>query len=169
LSGAQSGTVLNHILAVNANRYLLADEALIPTGQSASVEGTPLDFHTPHPIGERMSQITEKQFGGGYDHCLILNHKSPGDLTFCARLVDPQSGRTMEVFTTQPAVQVFTANFATGAFEGPNGYRYPKHLGVCLETQHFPDSPNHSQFPSTVLRPGETYHEVTVHKFGAGQ
>jgi aldose 1-epimerase len=166
LGGAQSGTVLDHILSVNADKYLPADDALIPTGQSVSVEGTPLDFRTPHPIGERISQITAKQFGGGYDHCLILNHQNPGDLTFCAKLIDPKSSRTMEVLTTQPGVQIFTANFASGAFEGPNGYRYPKHLGICLETQHFPDSPNHSDFPSTVLRPGELYHAVTVLKFG---
>lgn len=165
LAGAQSGTVLNHILRVNADKYLAADEALIPTGESLSVEGTPLDFRTPHAIGERIGQIREKQFGGGYDHCLILNHKTPGDLVFCAKLVDPNSGRAMEVFTTQPGVQVFTANFAGGAFEGPNGYRYPKHLGVCLETQHFPDSPNKPNFPSTVLHPGEVFHSLTVYKF----
>jgi len=166
LAGAQSGTVLDHLLTVNADKYLVADEALIPNGQSLTVVGTPLDFRTPHPIGERMRQITEKQFGGGYDHCLILNHQTPGALTFCARLVDPSSGRTMEVFTTQPGVQIFTANFAGAVFEGPNGYRYPKHLGVCLETQHFPDSPNHPELPSTALRPGETYHETTIHRFG---
>jgi aldose 1-epimerase len=166
LGGAQSGTALNEILTVNADRYLLADDALIPTGQIQSVEGTPVDFRTPHPVGERMSQIREKQFGGGYDHCLVVNHKSPGDLAFCARLEDPASGRTMEVSTTQPGVQIFTANFQSGAFSGPDGYAYPAHLGVCLETEHFPDSPNKPQFPSTVLKPGETFREVTVHRFG---
>jgi len=166
LSGAQSGTILEHILKVNAAKYLLADAALIPTGESVSVQGTPLDFREPHAIGERFDRITGKQFGGGYDHCLVLQHEAPADLTFCAKLIDPKSGRTMEVFTTQPAVQIFTANFASGAFEGPDGYRYPKHLGVCLETQHFPDSPNKRNFPSTILRPGETFHSVTVHKFG---
>jgi aldose 1-epimerase len=166
LAGAQSGTILDHILTVNADKYLLADEALIPTGQIVPVEGTPLDFRTPHAIGERFRQLTEKQFGGGYDHCLVLNHKQIGDLTFCAKVKDPKSGRTMEVLTTEPGVQIFTANFGSGAFKGPNGYSYPKHLGVCLETQHFPDSPNEPLFPSTILRPGETYHATTIHKFG---
>jgi aldose 1-epimerase len=169
LAGAQSGTVLDHLLTVNADKYLAADETLIPTGQSVPVQGTPLDFRNPHPIGERISQITEKQFGGGYDHCLVVNHQSPGDLAFCARLMDPSSGRIMEVWTTQPGVQLFTANFGGGVFEGPNGYRYPKHLGVCLETEHFPDSPNHPEFPSTVLRPGETFHVLTVHKFSVAK
>jgi len=96
----------------------------------------------------------------------VLNHKKHGDLTFCAKVKDPKSGRTMEVMTTEPGVQLFTANFASGAFSGPNGYGYPKHLGLCLETEHFPDSPNHAGFQSTVLRPGETYHAVTIHRFG---
>jgi len=166
LAGAQSGTALDHLLTVNADKYLLADADLIPTGDIRSVEGTPVDFRQPHRVGERMAQIKEKQFGGGYDHCLVLNHSRPADLVFCAKVTDPKSGRTMEVSTTQPGVQIFTANFQSGAFSGPNGYKYPRHLGLCLETQHFPDSPNHPQFPSTVLKPGETYKEVTVHKFG---
>jgi len=166
LAGAQSGTVLEHVLTVKSDTYLAADEALIPTGKFISVNGTPLDFREPHAIGERMGQITEKQFGGGYDHCFVLNHHTPADLTFCAKVIDPHSGRTMEVLTTQPGVQLFTANFASDAFTGPHGYRYPKHLGLCLETQHFPDSPNHAEFPSTVLRPGESYHAITIHRFG---
>jgi aldose 1-epimerase len=166
LGGAQSGTALDERLQVNADTYLLADETLIPTGQIVPVDGTPVDFREPHAVGERIQQIREKQFGGGYDHCLVVNHKTAGDLAFCARLEDPKSGRTMEVFTTQPGVQIFTANFASGAFSGPDGYSYPRHLGICLETQHFPDSPNKPQFPSTVLKPGETFREVTVHHFG---
>jgi aldose 1-epimerase len=166
LDGAQSGTVLDHVLTVDADKYLLADDALIPTGTIAPVEGTPVDFRQPHRVGERMSQIKEKQFGGGYDHCFVINNPKPGDLVFCAKLKDPKSGRTMEVSTTQPGVQVFTANFQSGAFSGPGGYSYPQHLGLCLETQHFPDSPNKPQFPSTVLKPGEVYHQTTIHKFG---
>jgi aldose 1-epimerase len=166
LGGAQSGTAMDEILTVNADRYLLADDALIPTGEIVPVEGTPVDFRTPHRVGERMEQIREKQFGGGYDHCLVVNHKTPSDLAYCARLEDPASGRTMEVLTTQPGVQIFTANFQGGALKGPNGYSYPAHLGVCLETEHFPDSPNKPQFPSTVLRPGETYREITELRFG---
>ena len=163
LAGAQSGTILDHVLTVNADEYLLADGALIPTGKIVPVDGTPMDFRKPHRVGERMSQIKERQFGGGYDHCLVVNHRSPNDLVFCARLHDPQSGRTMEVFTTQPGVQIFSANFSS--FPGPGGYVYPRHLGLCLETEHFPDSPNEPGFPSTELRPGETYRQTTIHRF----
>jgi aldose 1-epimerase len=166
LAGAQSGTILGEVLTINANKYLLADDALIPTGEIVPVDGTPVDFRKPHPIGERINDIKEKQFGGGYDHCLVVNHPKPGGLDFCAKLTDPVSGRTMEVSTTQPGVQIFTANFQSGAFSGPGGYAYPRHLGVCLETQHFPNSPNEPRFPSTVLHPGQAYHEVTLLKFG---
>ncbi len=169
LAGAQSGTVLDHLLTLNADRYLRVDAGLIPTGETASVQGTPLDFQTPHTVGERIGQIQERQFNGGYDHCLVLHHKEPGDLTFCARLADPKSGRTMEVFTTEPGVQIYSANFPSGAIEGPHGYPYPKHAGFCLETQHFPDSPNHPEFPSTVLRPGQTYRSTTILRFGVGE
>jgi aldose 1-epimerase len=166
LAGAQSGNVLEQLLTLNADKSLVVDEGLIPTGEMAMVEGTPLDFRSPHAIGERIGQIKEKQFNSGYDHCFVLNHRTPGDLTFCAKLKDPKSGRTMEVFTTQPGVQVYSANFPAGAFEGLNGYSYPRNCGVALETQHFPDSPNKPGFPSTLLRPGEIYHETTIHKFG---
>ncbi len=165
LAGAYSGNVLQQELTVNADKYLPADETLIPTGDIRPVAGTPLDFREAHTIGERIGQVKERQFNGGYDHCLVVNHKSPGDLAFCAKVRDPKSGRTMEVFTTAPGVQIFTANFGPGAFKGPAGYDYPRHLGVCLECQNFPDSPNKVQFPSAVLRPGQTYHAITVHKF----
>jgi len=169
LAGAQSGSVLDQVLTINADRYLRADGGLIPTGEMASVEGTPLDFRSPHSIGERMGQIREKQFGGGYDHCLVVNRSKSGELVFCARLEDPKSGRTMEVLTTEPGVQIYSANFPDGAIEGPKGFSYPSHAGLCLETQHFPDSPNHPQFPSTLLRPGETYHATTIHRFGVAR
>jgi aldose 1-epimerase len=165
LAGAQSGTVLDQVLTVNADKYVPADEGLIPTGEIVSVEGTPLDFRSPHKIGERMDAIKEKQFNGGYDHCLVVNHQRPGDLILAARLEDPKSARFMEVFTTEPGVQIFSANFDAG-FDAPGGYRYPRNLGFCMETQHFPDSPNKPQFPSTVLRPGETYKATTVLRFG---
>jgi aldose 1-epimerase len=165
LAGAQSGTALDQVLTVNASKYLLVDDLLIPTGEMALVEGTPLDFRTPHAIGERIGMIRGRQFNGGYDHCLVVNHVKPGDLALCAKLKDPKSGRTMEVFTTQPSVQLYSANFPDGAFEGVDGYSYPGHAGFCLETQHFPDSPNHPNFPSTILKPGEVYHETTLHKF----
>lgn len=166
LAGAYSGDVLDHILTLNADKYLLADEGLIPTGEFAPVADTPLDFRSPHRIGARMPQIREKQFNGGYDHCMVINQARPNELTFCGRLKDPKSGRTMEVSTTEPGVQIFSANFGPGAFEGPKGYSYPRHLGFCLETQHFPDSPNKPHFPSTVLRPGQRYHSVTIFRFG---
>ncbi|HLH53760.1 MAG TPA: aldose epimerase family protein [Verrucomicrobiae bacterium] len=165
LAGVQSGTALDHELTVNADKYLQADGALIPTGEFLPVEGTPLDFRKPHRVGERIDQIKERQFGGGYDHCMVINNPKPGELVLCAKLRDPKSGRTMEVSTTQPGVQIFTANFGTGAFTGPGGYAYPRHLAVCLETQHYPDSPNKPQFPSTILKPGEIYHQTTIHRF----
>ncbi len=166
LAGAESGNVLEQLLTINADKYLVVDEGLIPTGEMAPVAGTPLDFRGPHPIGERIGQIKERQFNAGYDHCFVLNHTKPGELEFCARLKDPKSGRTMEVLTTEPGVQVYSANFPAGAFEGPNGYLYPRNCGVALETQHFPDSPNKPAFPSTLLRPGQTYRSVTVLRFG---
>ena len=166
LAGAYSGNVLLHELTVNAEQYLLADEALIPTGEFASVDGTPVDFRQPHKIGERIGKITEKQFGGGYDHCMVIKHAKPGELVLAAKLKDPESGRTMEVWTTEPGVQIFSANFGPGAFEGPGDYAYPRHLGLCLETQHFPDSPNKANFPSTILRPGQAFGSTTIHKFG---
>jgi aldose 1-epimerase len=165
LAGAYSGTILDHELILNAKQYLLADADLIPTGEIRPVDGTPLDFRTPHRVGARLDQIKEKQFNGGYDHCLVVDHARPGDLSLCAKVRDPQSGRAMEVRTTEPGVQIFTANFGGGIFKGPNGYAYPRHLGICLETQHYPNSPNLREFPSTTLRPGETYRSTTVHRF----
>ena len=167
LAGAQSGPVLEQLLTVNADKYLKVDEGLIPTGEMLEVKNTPLDFLKPHPIGERIGQIAEKQFNGGYDHCFVLNHRTPGDLTFCAKLQDPASGRSFEMFTTEPGVQLYSANFPAGAFEGFNGYPYPRNCGAALETQHFPDSPHKPQFPSTTLNPGQTYHTLTLMKFRA--
>lgn len=165
LAGAYSGDVLGHILTLSANQYLEADEALIPTGAYRSVENTPLDFRKPHPVGARLRDIHEKQFNGGYDHCFVLKQTPSRLPEFSAKVEDPKTGRVMEVYTTEPGVQLFTANFGPGAFEGPNGYAYPRHLGLCLETQHFPDSPNKPHFPSTLLKPGQTFASATVHKF----
>lgn len=165
LAGAYSGDILQHQLTVNADDYLLVDADLIPTGGFAEVEHTPLDFRQPHRIGERIGLIKGKQFGGGYDHCLVIKRAGPNDLAFCARLSDPSSGRSMEVWTTEPGVQLYSANFGSGSFVGPNGYSYPRHLGFCLETQHYPDSPNRPEFPSTLLRPGQVFRSTTVHKF----
>ncbi len=166
LAGACSGDVLGQSIQLWADRFLEVDETLIPTGKLLPVVGTPLDFLKPHTIGERIGEITEKRFGGGYDHCFVINRKEPGSLTHCATLSDPASGRTMEVWTTEPGVQIYSANMPSGTLTGPNNYPYPRHLGVCLETQHYPDSPNHPDFPTTTLRPGETYRSTTIHKFG---
>lgn len=164
LGGAYSGTIRDHVLTLNCDRYLPTDEGLIPTGEIADVKGTPLDFQTAKPVGKDMKDIKEEQFAGGYDHCLIMKEKKPGEMGFCAKLLDPKSGRCMEIFTDQPAVQFYSGNFLDGTTEA-FGYKYGKQSLMCLETQHYPDSPNQPKFPSTVLKPGETYKTTTIHKF----
>jgi aldose 1-epimerase len=155
-----SGDVLKHELMLNADRYLPVDEGLIPTGELKALKGTPMGFLTPQTIGSRIADVK-----GGYDHNYVLN-KKPGEkgLTLVAKIVEPQSGRVMEIFTTQPGVQFYSGNFLDGTVQG-HGKKYQKHFGFCLETQHYPDSPNRPEFPSTVLKPGEKYQESTVHKF----
>jgi len=160
LGGAGSGTILDHQLMLAADKYLPVDATLIPTGQLAPVEGTPFDFRKPQPIGSRIDQVTGDP--PGYDHCMVLRNQS-GKLALAARVLHPASGRTMEIHTTQPGIQFYTGNFLDGA--AANG-GYPRNAGFCLETQHFPDSPNRPEFPAAVLQPGKTYHEVTVHRFG---
>jgi aldose 1-epimerase len=155
--------VLKHELMLNADRYLPVDDGLIPTGELKSVKDTPMDFTQPMTIGSRLDQVE-----GGYDHCYVLNSKEGEEMTLCARVVGPENGRVMEVYTTQPGVQLYTGNFLDGSVDG-GGVAYQKHYGFCLETQHFPDSPNRPEFPSTVLRPGETYEQVTVYKFSVQQ
>jgi len=162
---AGEGDVLKHQVTINADRFTPIDSTLIPTGELRKVEGTPFDFRRPTAIGARINADDEQlKFGNGYDHNFVLNRKGKG-LELAARVVEPGSGRVLEVFTTQPGVQFYTGNFLDGTVQGKGGKAYGQRSGFCLETQHFPDSPNHSEFPTTKLKPGETFHETTIFKF----
>jgi aldose 1-epimerase len=165
LSGAGDPYIGDHLLTINADYYLPTDRTAIPCGAKAKVEGTPMDFRTPHEAGARIDEPFEQLiFGRGYDHTYILN-KEGGELSFCARCVSPKTGIAMDVFTTEPGVQLYTGNWMTGNFTGKNGLRYPRRSALCLETQHFPDSPNRPEYPSTTLRPGEEFRSRTVFRF----
>ena len=152
---------------MNADRFTPVDAGLIPTGELRPVAGTPLDFRKPEVVGARIEDGYEQMTrAGGYDHNFVVNGE-PGTLRVAAIVTDPASGRTMTVETTEPGVQFYTGNFLDGSFTGRHGTRYGKRTGFCLETQHFPDSPNQANFPSTVLRPGETMHSTTTFAFDA--
>lgn len=167
LAGHDAGTILDHELTVHASRFTPVDEGLIPTGELRPVGGTPLDFREPAAIGARIEADDEQiRFGGGYDHNYVLDGwTDDGTLRAAAVLRDTMSGRRMEVLTTEPGLQLYSGNFLGGI--GKGGARYGKRWGMCLETQHFPDSPNQPTFPSTVLRPGDAYRSTTVYRFSA--
>jgi len=188
LGGPAAGDILGHLMMINADKYTPVDAGLIPTGELKDVAGTPMDFTTPKTIGERIAQVE-----GGYDHNYVLRAGDPIHLTdkwqvvdpksgrvmeltsdgcvtdnpirLAAKVVDPKSGRVMEIITNQPGVQFYSGNFLDGTVTGKGGVVYKKHYGFCLETQHFPDSPNKPDFPPVVLKPGETYKHIMIHKF----
>jgi len=165
LAGEGRGDILSHELRINASRFTPVDQTLIPTGELAAVAGTPFDFRKATAIGQRINAENEQlRFGRGYDHNWVLDGKA-GDLSEAAELYDPGSGRVLKVFTTEPGIQFYSGNFLDGTIQGKGGKVYGHRSGLCLETQHFPDSPNHPAFPSTTLRPGQRYQTVTEFRF----
>ena len=167
LKGEGNGDILDHEIMINADKFTPVDKNLIPTGELRAVKGTPFDFTTSTKIGARIEdQYEQMVLGHGYDHNFVLNRKGAG-LSSAVRVYEPTTGRVLEVSTTQPAVQFYTGNFLDGSVTGKEGHVYKRRYGFCLETQHYPDSPNHPDFPSAVLKPGEKFHQTTVFKFSA--
>ena len=162
---AGSGNILNHITIINADNYTPADAELIPTGEICPVTGTPMDLRKPVLIRERISEPFDQLiYGGGFDANYIIN-KTRGKIIPAASVYHPTSGRFMEVYSTEPGIQFYTGNQLNGMYIGKGGIAYEKNAGLCVETQHFPDSPNHLTFPNTILRPGETYSQSTIYRF----
>ena len=165
LKGQGNGTILDHELIIYADQFIPTDSTSIPLGPLADVTGTPFDFRQAHAIGERINENNEQlKFGYGYDHSFVVNGKS-GQLRPAARLSEKNSGRVLEVLTTEPAIQLYTANHLNETYIGMGNQVYGKNYGVCLETQHYPDSPNHPDYPTTALRPGEKYIQTTIFRF----
>jgi aldose 1-epimerase len=163
---AGQGDILNHEVMIDADRFTPVDATLIPTGRLRPVKGTPLDFTKPAKIGARINSDDEQiKLGGGYDHNFVLNQKTPGELTLAARVTEPTTGRVLEVYTTEPGLQFYTGNFLDGTITGKGGQVYKHRSAFCMEPQHFPDSPNKPQFPSVVLKPGQTYKNTIMYKF----
>jgi aldose 1-epimerase len=171
LAGQGNGDVLQHHLLLHADKFTPVDAGLIPTGELRPVKGTPFDFSTPTAIGAHIDQNEEQiKLGGGYDHNFVLNHGAGKGALFLAAMVhEPKTGRVLEVLTTEPGIQFYTGNFLDGTGTGKGGKPYARRTAFCLETQHFPDSPNHPAFPTTLLKPGAHYHTTTVYKFSAGK
>lgn len=165
--GNPTPSAMNNICTINADFYIPIDENCIPTGEIRSVKGTPFDFTEPHVVGERIDDPNDEQIknGAGYDHCYVLNKKEPSELSFAVKIVEPNSGRWMEVYTTEPGVQFYSDNWADG-YKGQHGATFGKRSGLCFEAQHFPDSPNRPYFPPVTLKPGEVYTQKTIYKFG---
>ena len=167
LKGEGNGTIEDNIMVINASYTTPVNEVLIPTGEIADVTGTPFDFREPHAIGERIGVENEQLAnGGGYDHNWVLDRKTDGEVEFAASVYEPESGRVMEVYTDQPAMQFYSGNFFDGSTTGKYGKALRFRESIALETQKYPDTPNHDNFPSTLLRPGEKYTHVCVYKFG---
>lgn len=166
LDGEGSGTVLNHILRLNASEWLPTSDSLIPLGDSEPVAGTPMDFLVPKPIGRDIkADFPALKYGKGYDNCWVIDGHMKGQLSEAAELRSPASGRVLKVFTTQPGVQIYTGNWLNGCPEGKNGHVYHDYDAVAIECQHYPDCPNHPDYPSTVLKPGETFEQAIIWAF----